>query len=77
MAATTPTPSNGCKGTFANGDPDLRLKCVKELDDEGEKVFNCATMRLFRVNCSKINRQCNTISAAYVPAITVCSQRLF
>lgn len=74
--ATTPTPGNGCIGTYANGDPDIRLKCLKETTDDGD-VFNCSTMRLFRVNCSKINRQCNSISSAYVAAITVCSQRLW
>lgn len=77
MAAVIPTPARQCKGTFANGEADIRLKCVKSLDDEGNKVYTCATWRYFRVTCSKVNRQCNSLSGAYVAAVTVCNQRLY
>lgn len=33
--------------------------------------------RFFNVNCPKGNLQCSTTSGAWVPAITVCNQRLF
>jgi len=34
-------------------------------------------MRFFLVNCPKVNQLCNANSGAWVPAITVCRQRLF
>jgi hypothetical protein len=29
------------------------------------------------VSCPKINMMCNAMSGAWVPAVTVCSQRLY
>lgn len=77
MAAVTPLPGNGCKGTHEDDTADIRLKCKKTEDDDGNPVYNCSTMRYFRVNCSKLNTQCNTLSGAWVAAITVCQQKLF
>lgn len=77
MAAVTPVSANKCKGTFADGTPNTKFYCYKGLDEEGDPVYTCATWRLFRVSCSKINQQCNSLSQAYVAASTVCNQRLF
>jgi hypothetical protein len=77
MAAVTPVTGNHCRGTYANGDPDIQLKCLKETDDDGNPVYTCATMKLFKANCPKNNRQCSQLSSAWVPAVTVCAQRLY
>jgi hypothetical protein len=77
MAATPALPGNRCRGVFADGTPDTRFKCVKSIDEEGNKVYTCTTKRLFRVSCPKVNRQCNARSEAFVAAVTVCNQRLF
>ena len=77
MAAVTPLPSNGCKGTLSSGAADIRMKCVKELDEDGNPVFTCSTWRRFRVSCPKINSLCSTRSEAWVAAITVCNQHLY
>lgn len=77
MSAVTPVVANGCKGTYASGAANIKLKCVRSFDDEGVPTFNCATMRLFKVSCSKLNQQCSGLSNAYVAAITVCAQKLF
>jgi hypothetical protein len=77
MAAVTPTVSNHCRGTFASGDPDVRFLCLKEVDEDGNNVFACAGMRLFKANCPKINQSCSHFSTAYLPAITICYQRIF
>jgi hypothetical protein len=54
-----------------------KLFCNKGLDANGDKIFTCATWRRFNANCPKVNFQCNSLSAAWVAAITVCNQRLF
>lgn len=77
MAAVTPVPSNGCLGTFADDSVNRQLKCQKSVDDDGNPVYTCATWRLFKANCPSTTRQCNTLSTAYVAAVTVCAQRLF
>lgn len=73
----TPTSGNACIGKHFDGTVDRRLKCVKQLDDEGLPVYTCATWRFFRVNCPKINFQCSNLSGGYVAAVTVCNQKLF
>lgn len=77
MAAVTPLPGTQCVGTHADNTPDLQLKCLKGLDNSGNPIFTCATWRKFRVSCPKINQSCNSLSEAWVAAITVCNQRLF
>jgi hypothetical protein len=72
----TPTPGNGCLGVLKSGEINRKLKCVSSFDDEGEPVYACATWRLFRVNCPKVNRLCSNLSSAYVAAITCCNQNL-
>ena len=74
--AVTPTPSNGCVGTDANGNVLTQLKCVKAYS-EGLPSFECIGWRLFYVNCPKVNVQCNPFSSAYVAASVVCNQKLF
>lgn len=76
MAAVTPTSANHCRGNFADGTPNIKLKCVGSFDNDGLPVYNCSTWRFFRVNCAKINQQCSNLSGAWVPAITVCGQKL-
>lgn len=73
MAAVTPVPGNHCVGTHANGDTDIRLKCLKS---DGE-TYTCATWRYFLVTCPKVNFQCSSLSGAYVAAATVCRQNLW
>lgn len=77
MAAVTPTTANKCKGTNADDTPNVKFYCYKGLDDDDNPEYTCATWRKFKVNCPKINKQCSSISEAYVPAITVCRQQLF
>jgi len=77
MAAVPPLSGNNCRGSFEDGTPNIKVKCVKTLDDQGDKVFACVTWRYFRVTCPKLNQQCSSLSGAYVPAITVCNQKLF
>lgn len=77
MAAVTPTPGNKCKGNDVNGNKLYQLYCYKGNDDNGDPIYTCATWRKFRVSCPKVNALCSNLSEAYVPAITVCNQRLF
>jgi hypothetical protein len=42
----------------------------------GTDECGCTTWRKFNANCPKSNRQCSKYSSAYVPAITVCTQKL-
>jgi hypothetical protein len=77
MAAVTPVSANRCVGSFKDGTPNIRLYCQKELDDQGDPVITCATWRKFRVQCPKLNQLCSTQSEAFLPAITVCIQKLF
>ncbi len=71
------TPANGCLGVDVNGEVDRKFKCLKEIDDVGNKVYTCTTKRLFYVTCPKINQLCSQFSNGYVAAITTCNQRLF
>lgn len=77
MAAVTPTPANKCIGTYEDGSPNLQLYCYKGKDDSGNPIYTCATWKLFRANCPKVNQICNQTSEAWVAAITVCAQKLF
>lgn len=77
MAAIDPITGNKCKGTHTDGTPNTKLYCLKGEDDNGDPIYTCAGWRKFRVNCPKINRQCNSKSEAWVAAVTVCNQRLF
>lgn len=73
-----PTPvGNHCLGKHYDGSIERRLRCVKTHDANNAPVYNCTTSRYFRVNCSKINQQCSSLSGAWVAASTVCSQKLF
>lgn len=77
MAAVTPITGNKCKGTKADGTPNINLYCLKGDDNNGDPIYTCAKWRKFRVNCPKINMQCSALSEAWVAAITVCNQKLF
>ena len=77
MAAVTPVSANKCVGSYADGTPNRQLYCNKGNDSLGDPIYTCATWRMFRVQCPKVNMQCSTLSEAYVAAITVCNQRLF
>ena len=75
--AVTPVTGNHCIGTHEDGTPNLKMLCLKGLNEDNEPVYTCATYRLFKVNCPKVNFLCSNRSVAYVAAITVCNQRLF
>lgn len=77
MAAVTPVSGNKCVGTFEDGTENIQLYCLKGADQMGDPIFTCATWRLFKVQCPKVNQQCSSLSDAYVAAITVCNQKLF
>ena len=77
MAAVPPISTNHCKGTYADGTPNVNLYCYKGVDDQGDPIYTCATWRKFKVNCSKTNRLCSSLSSAYVAASTVCAQSLW
>lgn len=77
MAATLPLPPNHCRGTNADGTPDNEFYCLKEIDNDGNPVYSCVTMRYFKVTCTAINQQCNSLSGAYVAAVTICNQKLY
>ena len=77
MAAVTPVSGNKCVGTFEDGTENIQLYCNKGNDEMGDPIFTCATWRLFKVQCPKVNFLCSNLSDAYVAAITVCNQKLF
>lgn len=77
MAAVAPLTGNKCVGSYADGSPYRKLYCLKGNDANGDPIYTCATWRKFRVNCPKVNFLCSNLSEAWVPAITVCNQRLF
>lgn len=77
MAAVTPVFGNKCIGTFEDGTENIQLYCNKGNDQMGDPIFTCATWRLFKVQCPKVNSLCSNLSNAYVAAITVCNQKLF
>jgi hypothetical protein len=77
MAAVTPITGNKCVGNYADGSPNRKLYCYKGDDENGDKIMTCATWRRFKVNCPKVNFQCNAMSEAWVAASTVCQQRLW
>ena len=68
---------NKCVGTNAVGATIRKFYCYKGLDLSDNPLYTCATWRLFRVNCPKVNQLCSNLSSAYVAAVTVCNQRLF
>jgi len=72
MAAVTPVSANKCVGAYADSTPNIQLYCEKP-----DGTYTCATWRKFRVSCPKVNGQCSSLSEAWVPAVTVCNQRLF
>jgi hypothetical protein len=74
--ATTPTTSNHCIGSNDDGTTNINLYCYKGVDDEGDPIYVCATWRRFKVSCPKVNSMCSSLSEAWLPAITVCNQRL-
>ena len=39
MAAVTPVPGNGCKGTFKDGTSNIQHKCLKGLDQQSQKYL--------------------------------------
>lgn len=55
---------------------DSKMRC-KYTDANGQAAYRTVTWKLFYPNCSNTNLQCNSINGAYVPAITVCLQRLW
>lgn len=71
-------PENHCLGLQPDGVKiDRKMLCVKGFDDAGNPIKTCATWRLFKANCPKINVQCSVLSSAYVAAVTCCNQKLF
>jgi hypothetical protein len=40
-------------------------------------VLTCSKWSYFMANCPKGNMMCSGMSGAYVPAVTVCGQKLF
>lgn len=52
------------------------LRCLKS-GSGAQAVYTHVTWRLFYADCPKINQLCNKKSNAFVPAITVCNQKLF
>jgi hypothetical protein len=48
------------------------LRCRK---DNG--TYTCVTWKIFYAACHRGQFNCNTNSAAFVPAVTICAQRLF
>lgn len=47
------------------------------VDYTGAPIYVNVSWRQFRVNCPKTNMLCSSQSVGYLPAITVCAQRLF
>jgi hypothetical protein len=73
-----PTPiGNDCQGVNADGSPNIQFKCQVSTDADGTPIFGCVSMQLFFVSCNTTNSLCNSKSSAFLPAITVCTQRLF
>lgn len=52
------------------------MRC-KYLDSNGDQQVATVTWRLFYPACGRLNQRCNALLGAYVPAVTVCLQRLF
>lgn len=52
------------------------IKC-RYTDSLGVNRISYVTWRLMYPNCSKVNQLCNALSGAYVPAVTVCTLKLF
>lgn len=75
--AVTPVSGNRCKGTFADGTPNVQLYCLKGQDSNALPIYTCATWRYFKVQCPKVNVLCNSLSGGWVAAITVCNQHLY
>jgi len=74
--AVTALPGNNCMGTFADGEPDNRFKCLLTRDVTGAPIYTCTTQQFFLVKCPKLNQLCNSQSGGYVAATTVCNQAL-
>jgi len=59
----------------------MSFRCGVCSTDTSTSVRTCTyqttTWRLFYANCPKLNQLCSAKRGAYVPAITVCTQRLF
>lgn len=74
--SVVPTPANKCHGVFsASGLPDVQLRCLKS-SSGGVNTYECVGMKLFNANCSNQNLLCNSLSTAWVAAVTCCQQRL-
>lgn len=52
------------------------MRCLKS-GTGPTAVYTQVTWRLFYADCPKINQLCSKNSNAYVPAITICNQKLF
>ncbi len=64
--------------TSVSGETNTGMKCAKPEDTSGNVYFTCARWRIFYPNCGRnLNGLCNPQAGAYVPAITICTQRLF
>jgi len=70
----TPTPTHveigSCSAIVC---PTPAFKCFVGSD----KSCTCATWKMFYPKCKRSDLICNGRSGAYVPAITVCNQKLF
>lgn len=74
-----PLAVNNCIGVRANGTFNRQLRCLRSVDSDGSNaLYGCATWKYFRVQCppTAANVMCNSLSGAYVAAITVCNQHL-
>ena len=54
----------------------MTFRC-KTTANSGKVQYSQVGLRLFYPNCPKLNTLCSAKRGAYVPAITVCLQRLF
>lgn len=74
---TTPLPANKCVGAYSDNTPNIQLYCNKGNDSQGDPIYTCATWRMFKAQCPKVNQNCSGQSQAWVAAVTVCGQGLF
>ena len=60
---------------------EVKMRCnTGSFDEEGNPIVSTVSWKYFTAQCTNIQQGlgiCNGTSGAYVPAITVCIQRLF
>lgn len=75
--ATLPSIINNCRGVKNTGVLDIQFKCMKTIDVNGNPVYGCSQWRQVKSAPAKIYHRKHVDSTAYLPAITVCNQKLF